>query len=223
MPPESALWDSKEISHENKNLDRGTAVRNRRDGRRDRGLSLFQRAVTQERAAGNLEEAIKLYQRVATEFAPDRALAAKALVQEGRCYEKLGQDKALKLYERVARDYSDQPGQAAAARERLAALASKSKGGAVMTARQLPIPPTAELAESDGRHIFYVDREAGGLIAAKMDGTGGHVILPLPIDRVRSIAGAPSISPDGKYLGINLTDPDKAWFVVGAVDGSGGP
>jgi hypothetical protein len=36
---------------------------------------LFQKAVTQERAAGNLEEAIKLYQRVATEFASDRALA----------------------------------------------------------------------------------------------------------------------------------------------------
>ena len=69
------------------------------------GPELFQRAVTQERAAGNLEEAIKLYQRVATEFASDRALAAKALVQEARCYEKLGQDKATKLYEQVARDY----------------------------------------------------------------------------------------------------------------------
>jgi hypothetical protein len=49
------------------------------------GAELFQKALTQERAAGNLEEAIKLYQRVATEFASDRALAAKALVQEARC------------------------------------------------------------------------------------------------------------------------------------------
>ena len=44
----------------------------------DAGAELFQKAVTEERAAGNLEEAIKLYQRVAKEFASDRALAAKA-------------------------------------------------------------------------------------------------------------------------------------------------
>src|SRR5947209_18238341 len=86
----------------------------------DTGAELFQKAVTQERAAGNLEEAIKLYQRVAREFPQDRALAAKALVQAARCYEKLGQDKAIKLYEQVARDFGDQRDMAAAARERLA-------------------------------------------------------------------------------------------------------
>ena len=59
----------------------------------DSGAELFQKAVTQERAAGNLEEAIKLYQRVAKEFASDRALAAKALVQAAQCYELLGQDE----------------------------------------------------------------------------------------------------------------------------------
>src|ERR1700691_3797568 len=88
----------------------------------DTGAELFQKAVTQEQAAGNLEGAIKLYQRVATEFASDRPLAAKALVQEARCYEKLGQDKAVKLYEQVARDFSDQREPATQARARLAAI-----------------------------------------------------------------------------------------------------
>ena len=84
----------------------------------DSGAELFQKAVTQERAAGNLEEAIKLYQRVAKEFASDRPLAAKALVQAARCYEKLGQDKqdkAVKLYEQVTRDFGDQRELSAAA------------------------------------------------------------------------------------------------------------
>ena len=49
------------------------------------GAELFQKAVTEERASGNLEEAIKLYQRIAKEFASDRPLAAKALVQAARC------------------------------------------------------------------------------------------------------------------------------------------
>ena len=67
------------------------------------GAELFQKALTAERAAGNLEEAIKLYQRVAKEFASDRALAAKAIVQEAKCYEKLGQkEQATEWYRKAA-------------------------------------------------------------------------------------------------------------------------
>src|SRR5580692_10018701 len=88
----------------------------------DTGAELFQKARTQETAAGNLDEAIKLYQRVATEFASDRPLAAKALVAEAQCYEKLGEDKAVKLYEQVAHDFRDQRASAATANARLAAL-----------------------------------------------------------------------------------------------------
>jgi len=107
----------------------------------DAGAELFQKAVTEERAAGNLEEAIKLYQRVAKEFASDRALAAKALVQEARCYEKLGQDKAVKLYEQVARDYNDQREPATQARARLAALRQDGHPAApaTMTQRRIEI------------------------------------------------------------------------------------
>src|ERR1700722_1478303 len=109
----------------------------------DTGAELFQKAVTQERAAGNLEEAIKLYQRVATEFASDRALAAKALVQEARCYEKLGQDKATKLYEQVAHDYRDQAEPAARANSRLIVLrqAVRPAPSTSMTLRRIEMPP----------------------------------------------------------------------------------
>src|ERR1700733_6714811 len=110
----------------------------------DAGAELFQKAVTQERAAGNLEEAIKLYQRVATEFASDRALAAKALVAEARCYETLGQDKAdkaTKLYEQVEREYHDQQDPAAAARARLVVIRQgKLPAAATMTQRKIELP-----------------------------------------------------------------------------------
>ena len=85
------------------------------------GGDLFQKATTLVRA-GNLEEAIKLYQHVATEFASDHALAAKALMAEAKCYETLGQDKATKLYEQVARDFPDQKDSVAAAKDRLVVL-----------------------------------------------------------------------------------------------------
>jgi len=71
---------------------------------------MYQRAVIQERA-GKLDDAIKPCEKVAYDFASDRPLAAKALVQAARDYEKLGQDKsdrAVRMYEQVERDFSDQ-------------------------------------------------------------------------------------------------------------------
>src|ERR1700678_4448585 len=105
----------------------------------DSGAELFQKAVTQERAAGNLEEAIKLYQRVAKEYASDRPLAAKALVQAAHCYELLGQDKqnkAVKLYEQVARDFGDQREPSAAASARLAVLRQGERAATPATMTQ---------------------------------------------------------------------------------------
>ena len=44
------------------------------------GQDLYQQALVQERAAGNLEQAIQLFQRAAKDARGDRALAAQALI-----------------------------------------------------------------------------------------------------------------------------------------------
>lgn len=90
------------------------------------GRDLYQQALIQENAAGNLEAAIQLYRDAARNAAGDRALAVQALMAEARCYEKLGQSKALELYDDIARNYSDQQQQAAVARQRAAALQHSS-------------------------------------------------------------------------------------------------
>ncbi|MFH1763420.1 MAG: hypothetical protein ABIF09_04420, partial [Gemmatimonadota bacterium] len=54
------------------------------------GHDLFQQALVKEQADGDLRAAIALYQRIVQEFAADRALAARALVQMGQCHERLG-------------------------------------------------------------------------------------------------------------------------------------
>ena len=56
------------------------------------GYDLFQKALAKERAEGNLEEAIALYQQVIKD-AKDESLSAKAQFRIGICYEKLGQKK----------------------------------------------------------------------------------------------------------------------------------
>src|SRR5687768_15963200 len=101
------------------------------------GNDLFQKALAKERAEGQLEPAIQLYEQVVREFAADRPLAAKALLQIGRCYERLGKDGAQKAYDRVVRDYGDQRTMADEARARLAALAQTGIRRAGPAARQI--------------------------------------------------------------------------------------
>ena len=62
---------------------------------------LYQKALVKERSEGKLDEAIQLYRRAADSAGKDRALAAKALVQLGECYEKLEQmDEARSFYKK---------------------------------------------------------------------------------------------------------------------------
>src|SRR5713226_7646261 len=104
----------------------------------DQAEVLLQAANHKQLVEGQLEEAIQLYQRVVREFANNRALAAKALVQMGQCYEKLGKTEARKAYERVLRDYGDQNEAAAQARARLAALSGNAgSGGSQMVTRRV--------------------------------------------------------------------------------------
>jgi tetratricopeptide (TPR) repeat protein len=86
------------------------------------GHAVFEQALAKERVEGNLLDAIRLYERVVAEFASDRSLASRALMQSGLCYEKLGRDEAVRAYERLLRDFADQPEAVAQARARLAAL-----------------------------------------------------------------------------------------------------
>ena len=93
---------------------------------------LFQKALAKERAEGNLEEAISLYQKV-MEVAKDKSLAADAQLHIGLCYEKLGKTEAIKAYEQVLKNFPSQSKQVAAARERLSALKREEPSGLYST------------------------------------------------------------------------------------------
>jgi len=95
------------------------------------GNAVFEQALAKERVEGNLREAIRLYERVVAEFPADRALAAKALVQVGLCYEKLGREEAVRAYERLVRDFADQGEAVSQARARLAMLKQPVSGATV--------------------------------------------------------------------------------------------
>lgn len=103
---------------------------------------LFNEAILQERAVGNLRQAIQLYERVAMQASSNRALAAQALMGAARSYEKLGQaEQGRALYAQVARLYPEQD-QAAAARESLAGTGIV-QGTVTLSGTRQPVPGAA--------------------------------------------------------------------------------
>ena len=57
---------------------------------------LLEKAVYQEETKGDLEKAIVAYDRIIKEFPDEREIAAKAQLQIGMCFEKLGLKEAEK-------------------------------------------------------------------------------------------------------------------------------
>jgi Tol biopolymer transport system component len=133
---------------------------------------LFQQALSKERAEGNLPEAIKLYQRVVDTARTDHALAAKALLQLGRCYEQLGNAEARAAYERLIARYPDQTDLVAQAKSRLAALARTPSAPAAMTVTSLSdISKDGELVTvaPDGTKAIVMDYSKGQINLAVYD------------------------------------------------------
>jgi Tol biopolymer transport system component len=154
------------------------------------GVELYQKAVTQEKANGNLEEAIKLYQRVAKEFASDRALAAKALMAAAHCYELQGQskqDKAIELYNQVARQYKDQVQPAATANAKLAALQQANLAAEPAAPRQTKIEIAGAVNGgfyTDGQRVVYRDEASKALVVGDLAGRNKSVVYKPKLDEL---------------------------------------
>jgi Tol biopolymer transport system component len=83
---------------------------------------LLRAAIEKEEVDGDLQAAIDLYKQIVAKYGDNRAIAAKALVRLGGCYEKLGLSEAEKTFLKVIADYPEQTEAVAAARQKLARL-----------------------------------------------------------------------------------------------------
>ncbi len=86
------------------------------------GHDLLQKALVMERAEGNLDGAVVLYNRILAEHQDERTLCAQALMQMGSFYERLGRPEATEAFQRVVEEYPDQAEKAREARVRLEAI-----------------------------------------------------------------------------------------------------
>jgi len=121
---------------------------------------LFQQGMMKEEGEGNLKAAISIYNKVVNNDAAKRLLRAKALLQVGICYEKLGNQNARKSYQKLISEYSDQSAIVALGKQKLKGLkkvtAIAKPKGIVATEIWSPAQNTYGVSP-DGRYLNYID------------------------------------------------------------------
>lgn len=190
---------------------------------------LFQKALTKERAEGNLKEAISLYEKV-IEVTRDESLAAQAQLRIGFCYEKLGFKEAEKAFQRVIDNYPKQSESVQVAKEKLSILlraqAIAEKGEKEFQVRQVwtgkEVDGSGEIS-FDGKYLSFVDWETGDLAIREMaTGKKRHLTHKGSWDESFAFAMTSVWSPDGKQLAYIWEDgaKDQVEVHIVGLDGS---
>jgi len=187
------------------------------------GYDLFQKGLVQERVEGDLDKAIRLYKQIVEEFTDDPALAAKALIQMGGCYEKLGRTEAQKAYQRVIEEYPGQKQEVAIAKERIAEISKALKGVAQRpTFRKINIAskPQNGVLSPDGNKLAFMSNDAVWVVPlhGKVDpDIAGEPVRLAEVPGIWAASNMMAWSADGKWIAVygggNQSDSDEGSVV----------
>src|SRR5262245_39992842 len=198
------------------------------------GYDLYQKALVKERAVGDVEEALHLYQRVTTEFGSNHGLAAKAQYRLGLLYDRLGRHaEAQRAFNAVMSKYSDQTDLVREARARLA-TASARPGNATSDKSKLPVTmgmrrvwegklvDTEGSPSPDGALLSITDWETGDLAIRELDsGKSRHLTDKGSWSKSVEFAEDSVVSPDGKQIVYTWFDKDYLFGLrLIGIDGS---
>jgi Tol biopolymer transport system component len=195
---------------------------------------LFREALHKQQVDGDLEAAIKLYQRIVSTRNANRTLVARALLQLGDCYERQGNAEARRTYERLVREFGDQGDAVRLARARLVEITPRGDVRRDVTVRRLGEWRALRFISSvsrDGRYAAVGGGEGPPAIASKTlllldlsSGTSREVgkgkLVP-PDQFILSSA----VSPDGSRIAYTMTSGASDLFgpselrIVGTASG----
>ncbi len=188
------------------------------------GYNLFQKGLVQERVKGDLDEAIKIYDRIIVKFPKDRPIVAKALLHIGLCYEKMGKQEALKHYQHLIKEYGDQAEPVAQARVRLSKLnAADDKAASAMSTRQVwaPVPDMSGGPSPDGRYFSYVNWGNGNLAVHDLrSGENRDLTDEATFENQWEYCDASIWSPDSRQVGYCWLKGEGAELRIVNLDGS---
>ena len=167
-------------------------------------------AQNAEHVEGNLKGAIEQYKQLISRRDISRSVAAEARLGLAQSYEKLGAADARAVYEQIVRDYADQTVVAAAARERVSALAmSQSRGLVARQLLQLPNNFEVVFLMSDGR-IGATDWNTGDLVL--VSSPSGEITRVVQGDYSQAPGASayrPLMSPDRRQLAYHWSDANE--------------
>ena len=152
-------------------------------------------AIEKEMVKGDLKGAIDQYKKLAQ--GKDRAVAAKALLQMGRCYEKLGDAEAARAYERIVREFGDQKEAAAEARKYLESKGAQADNGIVTRQIQKVGDRLYGAISSDGRYGAFTYQSGRVGLHDLVTGEQKNLVVRKTPDESLNRA---MVSPDGKSV-----------------------
>ncbi|MCJ7580683.1 MAG: tetratricopeptide repeat protein [Candidatus Aminicenantes bacterium] len=184
------------------------------------GQDLFQKALAKERAEGNLEEAILLYQKVIDE-SQDNSLKAQAQLRIGLCFEKLGQQnskQALDAYQKVINNYPLQSEEVRVAKEKLSLLqkaqSAIKKGDKEFTLRKVCSDPDVDTlgeVSPDGSYISYTDWGTGDLAIYEITTGKKKQLTKLSDKESFGFVLRSPWSPDSNQIAYNWYNEEGFW------------
>ncbi len=135
--------------------------------------TLYEAALFKKDADGDMQGAIKLFNEIVERYPNNREIAAKAQLQIGLCYEKLGQKnvkQAMDAFQKVVDNYPMQSEEVRAAKKKLLNLL-KTESGDIKSIKEFKIEviwpkPKWSIEGSlspDGRYLSFVDWDTSDL------------------------------------------------------------
>jgi len=186
---------------------------------------LYERARLLQERNRNLDEAIRIYGRIVERAKDDRALAARAQLELGILYLRLGrEEQAREAFRKVIVEFPDQPAVVREARGRLGVNGSLRPSMSVRQVWAAPDTDNSGGPSPDGRYISFTNWDTGDLsIRDLVTGEKRHVThkasgLNQSLNgQVRSSVFA----PDSKHIAYWWIDqPPLSQIRVVGVDGS---
>jgi len=180
-------------------------------------------AMEKESVAGDLKAAIEEYRKIARSYAKsNRAIAARALLRMGQCYEKLGREEARKTYQELITGYPDQQEEVKLARGRLAALTPETAKDPRIVTRQVWSGSEVEFSgrpSPDGRYLSYSHGTGNLAIRELATGETRRVTTDASKWTAEGWAGWSLFSPDGRQVVYEWGMWDS-WLRLSSLDGS---
>jgi len=183
---------------------------------RETAKELFERALYLEETKGELEKAIEVYKQVVEKFPDEQATAAKAQLQIGICYEKLGMKEAQAAYQQVIDNYPKQTDVIALARARLAGIErSLAELNRQPRFRKIEIAtkPQNGVLSPEGDKLAFVSEGAVWVVPlhGKVDpDIAGEPVRIADVPGVWDFYSLMAWSADGKWIAVNGKADDES-------------